>query len=214
MKKTLTITAALLVTLYLAGPWFLTRLGEFLVVGADTVEKADAVVVLSTGVDYLPRLMQAAALYRRGLAGQVVINGNRKTDVHRRLDRQGYITPHKWYEGPVSVLDFLGVERSKIVTVSAEDAYDTVSEASIVGRTLKERNVRKIIITTSKFHTRRAAAIWRYLYPKQFDIRVVAAADDPFGVDGWWRSGRQIRQVLGEYGGWLYFWGMRLQLRA
>ena len=211
MKKFLTGTAVVLVVLYLAGPWLLTRVGEFLVVDADAIESADAVVVLSTGVDYLPRLMQAAALYRQGLARLVVINGDRKTDVHRLLERRGYTAPHHWYDGAVAVLTFLGVERGKIITVSAQDAYDTVSEAGMVGQTLKDSDVRKIIITTSKFHTRRSIAIWRHLYPKQFNLQVVAASDDPFAVDGWWHYGRQIRQVLAEYGAWVYFWGKRLQ---
>ena len=39
---------------------------------------------------------------------------------------------------------------------------------------------------------------------------MVPAEEDPFKPDGWWHDGRQIRQVLSEYGAWLYFWGKRL----
>jgi hypothetical protein len=42
-------------------------------------------------------------------------------------------------------------------------------------------------------------------------VALLAARDDPFYVDGWWRSGRQIRQVLAEYGAWLYFLGRRIR---
>lgn len=211
MKKMLAIMAVLLVLLYIASPWLLTRIGVFLVLDDDPITTADAVVVLSTGVDYLPRLMQAANLHRQNLARLVVINGNRKTDVHRRLEQQGYVAPYQWYDGAVAVLVFLGIEPGDIVTVDAEDAYDTVSEARLVGSALQDTDVRKIIITTSKFHTRRAIAIWRHLFPKRFDLQVAAAADDPFSVDGWWHDGRQIRQLLAEYGAWFYFWGKRLQ---
>ena len=210
LKKVLMGVIALLVVCYLAGPWLLTRVGEFLVIDESGIESADAVVVLSTGVDYLPRLMQAAALFKDRLVDVVVINGNRKTDVHRDLEAQGYIPPSHWHEEAVAVLVFLGVESEKILPINAEDAYDTVSEATIVGEALTGTGIRKIIITTSKFHTRRSEAIWSHLYSERFDIQVVAAANDPFSVDGWWHHGRQIRQVLAEYGAWLYFWGKRL----
>lgn len=211
MKKLLAGTIVILFFLYLASPWLLTRAGEFLVVEAESIEKADAVVVLRTGVDYLPRLMQAAALYRQELVYLVVINGNRKTDVHRRLEARGFSAPHPWYDEAVAALVFLGVEKGNIITISAEDAYDTISEAAMVGQAMAESDINRIIITTSKFHTRRAKAIWHYRHAGRFELQVVAAADDPFAVDGWWQSGRQIRQVLSEYGAWLYFWGKRLQ---
>jgi uncharacterized SAM-binding protein YcdF (DUF218 family) len=211
MKKFVTGIVVLLIVLYLTAPWLLTQAGKFLIVSSDPIEPADAIVVLSTGVDYLPRLMQAAALHRQDLARLVVINGNRKTDVHRQLERQGYVAPYTWYDGSVSVLTYLGVDKKNIITINAEDAYDTVSEARVVGSSLEDRGIQKIIITSSKFHTRRAIAIWRYLFPDQFDLQVVPAKDDPFIVDGWWHHGRQIRQVMAEYGAWFYFWGKRME---
>ena len=211
LKKILIWASGLLIVLYLFGPWLLTRAGEFLVVDDAPIEPAQAVVVLSTGVDYLPRLMQAATLFKEGLATMVVINGNRKTEVHRQFEAQGYSPSQVWYEEAVSMLVFLGVKREKILPISAEDAYDTVSEATLVGQELKDTDIRKIIITTSKFHTRRSKAIWRHLYSGQFDLQVAAAANDSFTADGWWHHGRHIRQVLAEYGAWLYFWGKKLQ---
>lgn len=210
LKGLLKLAIVLAIAFYFAGPWILTRMGEFLVVDDVEIEAADAVVVLSTGVDYLPRLMQAASLHRQGLAARVVINGNRKTDVHRDLEASGYVPRHPWHEGVVDVLEFLGVERGKVVPVSAEDAYDTVSEATMVGGALEGSGIRKLIITTSKFHTRRSGAIWGHLYPNEFELQVVAAENDPFQPDGWWHQGRQIKQVLAEYGAWMYFWGKRL----
>jgi len=210
MKKFLLIIVLLGALAYAFGPWLLTRAGEFLVVEERSDSKADAVVVLTTGVDYLPRLMQAAELYRQGQADLVVINGNRKTDVHRALEEQGYRSPHNWYDGSVSVLTFLGVDKPSIAVINAEDVYDTVSEAQIVGPHLEKAGVQSILVTTSKFHTRRALAIWEHQYDRQFVISMVPAQEDPFRPDGWWRDGRQIRQVLSEYGAWAYFWGKRL----
>ncbi|MBW1682560.1 MAG: hypothetical protein JRJ83_14210 [Deltaproteobacteria bacterium] len=47
-------------------------------------------MVLNTGVEYYPRLLEAAALFKKGRAKWVVINGNRKTDVLRELEGKGF----------------------------------------------------------------------------------------------------------------------------
>jgi hypothetical protein len=95
--------------------------------------RSDCIVVLYTGVDYYPRLIQAAELYREGYAPKVVINGNRKTDVLRELEERGFKRCCPWEEDYVRILGILGVSRDGILPVSAEDAYDTVSEAEAVG---------------------------------------------------------------------------------
>ncbi len=35
---------------------------------------------------------------------------------------------------------------------------------------------------------------------------MVSAQTDPYDPDHWWKDGRQIRWVLAEYGGWVYYW--------
>jgi len=124
-------TLAVLVML-VSGP-LLTFAGQWLVSDEKPVA-SDAVVVLNTGVEYYPRLVEAAEIYGKGYARKVVINGNRKTDVLRGLEKRGYKECCPWYEDRVRILNILGVPRKDILTVSAEDAYDTVSEAEAVGR--------------------------------------------------------------------------------
>jgi uncharacterized SAM-binding protein YcdF (DUF218 family) len=59
--------------LYLSSGMIMTRLGDFLVLDEEPVP-SDAVVVLCTGVEYYPRLIEAAELFRKGFARKVVIN--------------------------------------------------------------------------------------------------------------------------------------------
>jgi uncharacterized SAM-binding protein YcdF (DUF218 family) len=188
-----------------AGYWGLPAAGRFLVVD-DAPVASDAVVVLLTGVDYYPRLIQAAALYKQGFARHVIINGNRKTDVLRLLERRGYRPCCPWYADSVRILQLLGVSAGDIVRVSAEDAYDTISEARAVGRVVLQRRYASVLVTTSKFHTRRARHVWRAMYQGAFAVRAVAARTDPYAPTGWWRDGRQIRWVLSEYGAWFYYY--------
>lgn len=180
--------------------------GDWLV-QTEPLTRADAALVLNTGVEIYARLREAAALYRDGIVTRVVLNGNRKVDELRALEQQGYQPLLPWYAENAHILRFLGVAPEDIIAISAEDAYDTVSEADSVGKQLITRGIGSVIVTTSKFHTRRAGFIWRDLYGQQLRIQTAAARNDPYDPARWWRSGRQIRWVMAEYGAWLfYYW--------
>lgn len=187
----------------------LTGIGSFLVV-EDIPRKAEAAVVLNTGVDIYPRLIEAANLYKKDKADMVVINGNRKTDILRSLENNGYEPPNKWYAEEISVLTHQGVAKDHIVAISAEDAYDTISEAKIVGTILINNGMSNVIITTSKFHSRRARHIWSKMYKGKLKVFVAPANNDPFNPEAWWKNGRQIRWVLSEYGAWIYYYLMKV----
>jgi uncharacterized SAM-binding protein YcdF (DUF218 family) len=180
-------------------------LGDLIVVD-EKAPPSDAVVVLSTGIEYYPRLIEAAELYRQGLAENIVINGNRKTDTLRDLERKGFKKCCPWYADSVNILTMLGVPNDKIFRISNEDAYDTVSEADAVGRELIKRKWTTVIIATSKYHTRRAKFIWQKMYKKRLTIYMVSAKNDPYDPNNWWKDGRQIRWLLAEYGAWIFFW--------
>lgn len=173
---------------------------------SDAPRDVDAVVVLSTGVDLYPRLMEAAQLYKQGYSKVVVINGNRKSEALRDLESRGFERCCRWDEDSIRILQLLGVPRHSVMSVSAEEAFDTVSEAQSVGSALIKAGFEHIIVSTSPFHTRRARHIWRTLFDGQLVVDAIAARSDPFRPDGWWKQGKQIRSVLAEYGGWLYFY--------
>jgi uncharacterized SAM-binding protein YcdF (DUF218 family) len=196
------------ILLFLSVP-LLTLAGQWLTLD-ETPVASDAVVVLNTGVECYPRLIEAAELYGEGYAQKVVINGNRKTDVLRDLEARGFRECCPWYENRVRILEILGVPRKDILTISAKDAYDTVSEAECVGTELVALGYRNAIITSSKSHTRRAAFIWCAMFKGRLSICTVAAGTDPYDPTGWWRKGRQIRWVLSEYGAWIYYWWKRV----
>jgi len=101
----------------------------------------------------------------------------------------------------------LGVPRKNVILISAEDAYDTVSEATAVGNELIRQGLKRIIVATSKSHTRRANFIWSKMFGNELSITSASAKTDPYDPQVWWKEGRQIRWVLSEYGAWLfYFW--------
>ena len=203
-KKILIIAAGIAILLYVFRAGWLGYLGRSLVVD-DPSATADVAVVLSTGVDYLPRLLQAAHLYREKRVNKILINGNRKTDAIRELEKQGFVPACDWPENSLRILEMHGVPREEVWAVSAEDVFDTVSEAQTIKLFLQNNVVNSLIITTSKFHTRRALYIWRKVLGTDNNIYISAAVDDPFDPDSWWQDGRQVKQVMGEYGGMAYY---------
>jgi uncharacterized SAM-binding protein YcdF (DUF218 family) len=198
------ILSVLLLFYLLSGP-ILRKAGAFLVVD-DVPVRSDAVVVLNTGVEYFPRLIEAAALYQKGLVDRVVINGNRKTDTLRDLESKGFEPCCNFCEDRLRVLSLFKVPRRKVICISAEDVYDTVSEAVFIGNKLVQKGYHSIIVTTSKYHTRRASHIWKKLFEGRLKVTAVSAKSDPFDPGSWWRSGRQVRWVMAEYGAWIYLW--------
>lgn len=210
-KKLPYIAAAplLFLALYLLSAPILGWLGHLIVVD-EKPSKSDAVVVLNSGVEYYPRLIEAADLYNRGLASKVVINGNRKNEALVMLEEKGLTHCCHWCEEMLRILALYDVPRQDVLCLSAENAYDTVSEAHAVGSALTELGYRNIIVTTSKYHTRRARHIWRNTAEGRLHVRMIPAATDPYDPDGWWREGRQIRWVLAEYGAWVFYWWKQL----
>jgi uncharacterized SAM-binding protein YcdF (DUF218 family) len=126
--------------------------------------------------------------------------------VLRSLEEKGFQRCCPWYAESLRILSMFGVPKDQVISISAEDAYDTVSEAEIVGTEILQKEFTKIIITTSKFHTRRARFIWNKRFGDALSIRSVSAKTDPYDPKGWWKEGRQIRWVLAEYGAWIYYW--------
>jgi len=204
----LTPLAIVLIVMVFSGA-ILRTMGALIVVD-ENPPRSDVVVVLNTGVEYYPRLIQAADIYRLNLADYVVINGNRKTDTLRELEGQGFKPSCPWYADSVSILNMFGVPEAKIIRISIEDAYDTVSEAEAVGRELIQRKWTSVIVTTSKYHTRRAKFIWQKMFDKQLTIYMVSAKNDPYDPHNWWQDGRQIRWLLAEYGAWVFYWWKEL----
>ena len=204
MKKILFVVTGIIVLLYFTRASWLGYLGHSLVVD-DPSATAEVAIVLTTGVDYLPRLLQAAQLYRDKRVKKVLINGNRKTDAIRELEKQGFIPACKWSENSLRILEMYGVPRQQVWAVSAENVFDTVSEAQTIKPFLINNGVSSLIITTSKFHSRRARYVWRKVMGTEEGIYTSAATDDPFDLDRWWQHGRQVKQVMGEYGGMAYY---------
>lgn len=122
------------------------------------MEKADALIVL--GGEPLARPLEAARLYKAGVASKVFITGVGDAQRNRQI------------------LIEAGVPASNITTESKSTT--TYSNATLLKPMLEAAKVRSALIITSPFHTRRALATFRKIMPA-ISFGVTEASID------WWK---------------------------
>lgn len=189
------VVALLLVALAVAAllPWGLGALGRWLVV-ADPLEKASAVVVLAGGMPF--RAMEGAALYRDDWAPEVWLTREEHPPTERALAQLG-IQVVRGHEYSRQVLVRSGVPDSAI-RVLDDPVVNTVDEVRLVADELQRRAGDRVILVTSKFHTRRVRATWRALVGDSPRVIVRPATDDYHDPEQWWRSTRDVLAVSRE----------------
>jgi uncharacterized SAM-binding protein YcdF (DUF218 family) len=188
---------ALVVALALAAgallPAGLGTLGRWLVV-ADSLEKAAAVVVLTGEMPF--RAMEGAALYREGWAPEVWLTLPERSVTEAALSRLGIETLRE-HEFSRKVLVRSGVPDSAVRLLDG-GVVNTVDEVRVIARELERIGAERVIIVTSRFHTRRVRATWRALVGDSPRAMVRPARDDQYHPDGWWRSTRDVLAVSRE----------------
>ena len=163
----------------------------------DTLDKADALIVLSDDNFYADRATRAAELFRQGKAPIIVASG-------RRL---------RPYAGIAELMEHdlveRGVPKDKILRVP-HDADSTREEAQALLPLARQKNWKRLVIVTSNYHTRRARYIFRTVFPADVDIRVAGARDGDFDPDHWWEKRKSIKQLTREFAGMLVaMWELR-----
>ena len=197
MRRLLLVLIPLLaVAVYLGGPALLTRAGAYLI-DEDPPAPADAIVVLAGSLP--DRVLEAVTLYQDGFAPRVILSRGRENAAYAKLDAMGVKLPR------VSDLNRAVAEQLKVPpTVITEvgggmDGGSTLQEAQDVLRYVREQGYKKILLVTSKAHTRRAALIYRTLAAGGVEVIVRPSRYDRFQAQGWWRDRTDIRRVLIEY---------------
>src|SRR5258708_2566286 len=156
----ITLAAVLLVlaVLYLARHPIFRLMGEGWVV-EDTLERSDAILVLSDDNFYADRATRASQVYRQGLGAIVVASG-------RRL---------RPYAGIAELIEHdlieRGVPRDKILRV-AHDADNTREEAKTLAQIAAQKKWRRVIVVTSNFLTHRATFIFSHVSHHTINILI------------------------------------------
>jgi uncharacterized SAM-binding protein YcdF (DUF218 family) len=161
----------------------LSALGGYLV-QADSPQKADAALVLA-GDGWGNRILAAAELARDGYVPKVLVSGPDGAYGNHECDLAIPFAVKHGY--PASY--FVHVEH---------EGRSTLAEAKAVLIEIRRMGVKRLLVVTSNFHTRRSGFIFRKLAP-DLTILVVAAPDKNFTPDGWWHNREGQKTFLLEW---------------
>ncbi|HXL23297.1 MAG TPA: YdcF family protein [Candidatus Dormibacteraeota bacterium] len=201
-SKLAAICAAIVAFLALVGFF---GVGRWLVV-EDPLEKAQSIAVLSGGMPV--RAIEAAKLYRQGYAPEIWLT--RSAEPAASLKDMGIPYVGEDYYN-LRVLVHEGVP-PEAIRVLPEPIVNTADEIAVIAAELgrkaqleRDKNQRVIIVTT-KAHTRRVRTLWRKLAAAHGKAMVRAASGDTFDGSHWWRNTTDaldvVREVLGLLNAW------------
>jgi uncharacterized SAM-binding protein YcdF (DUF218 family) len=176
--------------------------GRALVVADPLPAHADAIVIMAGSTS--DRVLEAAALYRRGIAPVVVLTRERLPRGAAALRASGVRLPES-HELARQALRALGVPDAAIRDVRRR-ARSTRSEARAIARWACIHGVRSMVVVTSPSHTRRARLLLRQALAPRVTVAVRPAPAAFFHANRWWRDRRAAKEVLSEYQKLLNFW--------
>ena len=181
--KSIACLAVLLLLLAATHSWWLAALGRMLV-RDEGPARADIALVLAGDWDG-NRILRAAELVKQGYVPDALVSGPRTVYGHFECD----------LEIPFAVAH--GYPESWFIRAPNE-SHSTREEAADILPILRRRGVHHLLLVTSDYHTARAARVYRAAAP-DLDIRVVAAPDQYFTPDGWWKNREGQKNFLIEW---------------
>jgi len=175
------------------------NLGRWLVV-EDPLEHASAIAVLSGAMP--SRALEGARIYRTGAAPEVWLTHTTEPAASM-AELSVPFTSEDGYEKAVLMRE--GVPESAIRIIEPP-IQNTEDEILAIGKNLRDLKERKVIIVTSKVHTRRSKALWNRLSAKDGQAIVRGVSDDSFDAARWWHSTTDALDVVRETLGLLNVW--------
>lgn len=157
---------------------------------SDAPQQADAIIVLGSDPT---RVLEGAELYRQGYAKTVYLTVPRRSGRYEVLEREGIHVP--WFEeAGRTILISHGVPADAIRTIG-KNLRSTYAEALATKALLGER-VKRIIVTSSPEHVRRARMIFSDNLPG-VEVLAIANRYEEFPRK-WWTDPDIARYVLTE----------------
>ena len=175
--------ASLAAAAALTHSFWMSWLGRYLIEAGPPV-KADVAVVLA-GDQYGKRILKAAELAREGYASKVIVSG----------------PPCCYGQNESDLAIDFAVRRgfaAGLFVKAPHAGQSTRDEAQILTALVRELGARSFLLVTSDYHTRRAGSLFRK-QSQGLEMHVVAAPDQFFHYDSWWRSREASRLFYMEW---------------
>jgi uncharacterized SAM-binding protein YcdF (DUF218 family) len=170
--------------LVLTAPWWLSAAGRALI-QSDPPEPAQAILVLA-GDQKGERIMKACELGAAGLAPLILVSG--PGEIYGRNEADLAIEFAVKHNCPSSLLEPVVIR-----------AFSTEDEAREFQRELRARNITRLLILTSNYHSARSGRIFRRRLGNAVNVRMFAAPDSLFDPDRWWHSREGQKTMFYEW---------------
>ncbi|HEX7281703.1 MAG TPA: YdcF family protein [Vicinamibacterales bacterium] len=201
MKRLLRRGALIAAPLILILALLLPRAGAWLVV-ADRLEKSDAIVVL--GGTMYERPLEAIDLLNDGWAPRIYLFREIADWGEVELLKRG-VPYTRSVDVQIDAMVRLGVPRDAIHVL--DQANSTAEESTHVLRLVTREKYSRVIVVTSKQHTRRARLVMRRrLDGTGVELIVRPSRYDLSPVDRWWSNRSTLRFTLFEAQRLLGYW--------
>jgi uncharacterized SAM-binding protein YcdF (DUF218 family) len=190
----LRIAVAIALLGVVAAALFLRGAGRYLVV-EQALERSDAIVVL--GGARVERWLEAVDLYRAGWARHIVLSPGRIELAELRLRQSGVRFPAE-AELVRDTMVQMKVPADAVVILPAS-LDNTAEEATSARQAATAAGWHRLIVVTSKYHTRRTLfAFEREFRGTSIEIRVRGTRYESAMPDRWWTSRADFRWVTSE----------------
>jgi uncharacterized SAM-binding protein YcdF (DUF218 family) len=177
-------------------PQTVLRAAAELWIVSDEPEPADAVAVFGGGLEYRP--FAAADYYRRGLAPKILVSNIGASPAERLGVLQSHVRANS------EVLQKLGVPVSAIEPFG-DHLSDTFAEATALHEWAVRNGVRRIIVPTDIFATRRLRWTLQHVFANDAVILVPAINTPDYRRDDWWTNERGVIAFQNEVLKYLYY---------
>lgn len=173
----------------------LVSIGEYLVT-ENELEKADAIFVLSGSIP--DRILEAVDIYKQGYAPLIILSKAEKPQGYDALLKLGIKIPEEYDLNRIVALK-LGVPTSSIIVINKR-VDSTYMEMQALHDFLKKRNIYSIILVSSKSHTTRLTKLFNFV-ANRGKIKIITRPSkyDDFDPENWWKTRRDVKQVIFEY---------------
>ena len=189
VSSTLALAGLFFLVLYLFPEFILTKFSKVLVY-EDALVPAEAIVVLS-GSWSGNRMSGGALLFKKGFgkfvvfAGHEIYPGTNKSVLMKKYAVQ------------------LGVpEKNILIKPEISGDLSTWGEGQAILKLLGEKDIKSFILVTSKFHTRRAHAVYKKLINESrtnIKFQVYGAEDPDIPIKNWWKTRVGKKVIFMEY---------------
>ncbi len=181
----------------------LQGIGDFLVV-SDPLFRADAIAVLSG--NGAVRGAKAAQLYHEKWAPKILITKEGFPYREQEWKRYGVDVPES-DSATREALEYLKVPDADVEILGGYNE-STFQEAGRYFQYAQTHGLKRMIVVTSCFHTRRSRMTFRRVFHNS-DISVSVQAAPPewqFNPKGWWTRRLDSKELLLEYEKFFYYW--------